>query len=464
MHWISPADEKTHEEYLEVLARGNFDLVLKAIGEYLGLETLVAYHLTFIGVSHSEKGFIHRDTHHTGASVYNVIIPLILEEDSTPELEIQDWDDDKRFGTLKYQVGMAAMMGDDAMHGTQACDYREKKGMRLAATIYIADVHAHNAEKIAHQTLTQIFPIKDAKWVVSQTGRHWEADNNETSLVTDKGRKHFVFRDMLSDCAQRAADDMCTSEEFTRRFCLRSCNIYEPNGDEDEEKWQLPDFYVDYENYKVGQYIDAFFDSLDNNDEEEECIDESDECEEKASEGMCMTKPDKMEELGCHRSCLYCLTSSSRELFSLGKDQQVTSSVEKEEDGSSDDNDDSSDDDDSDDEEDELELPSSMDILEVMAKTEYYFISEVLLKDDLRQYRIACQNLKKKCSYWAAQGHCEESSSEYAYMTKNCAAACQRCPLLVKPTCVVDESTNILQPGDLNASKYVCVVCGFYFD
>ena len=136
MHWISPANEKTHEEYLKVLARGNFDLVLQAIGKYLGLESLAVYHLTFIGVSHSEKGFIHRDTHHTGASVYNVIIPLLLEDDALPELAMQDWDDESRYGTLKYQVGTAAMMGDDAMHGTQACDYREKKGMRLAATVY----------------------------------------------------------------------------------------------------------------------------------------------------------------------------------------------------------------------------------------------------------------------------------------------------------------------------------------
>lgn len=135
MHWISPANEKTHEEYLKVLGRGNFDLVLQSIGKYLGLESLAVYHLTFIGVSYSEKGFIHRDTHHTGASVYNVIIPLLLEDYALPELELQDWDE-SRHGTFKYQVGTAAMMGDDAMHGTQACDYREKKGMRLAATVY----------------------------------------------------------------------------------------------------------------------------------------------------------------------------------------------------------------------------------------------------------------------------------------------------------------------------------------
>jgi hypothetical protein len=34
-----------------------------------------------------------------------------------------------------------------------------------------------------------------------------------------------------------------------------------------------------------------------------------------------MTDPARMKELGCDRSCLYCLTKSSRELLSLGVDQ-----------------------------------------------------------------------------------------------------------------------------------------------
>ncbi len=90
MHWISPADEKTHEEYLRVLGKGDFDLVLKSIGEQLGLDGLVAYHLTFIGVSESVRGFVHYDTKGTSGSVYNVIIPLLLEEDVGPELILVD--------------------------------------------------------------------------------------------------------------------------------------------------------------------------------------------------------------------------------------------------------------------------------------------------------------------------------------------------------------------------------------
>jgi len=149
MHWIGPADEKTHEEYIKILAKGNFDAVLDGIGKYLGLESLAVYHLTFLAVSHSEKGYIHRDTHDTGGSVYNVIIPLILDDEALPELAMTDWWDESEMGSLKYQIGSASMMGDDAMHGTQACDYREKKGMRMAATVYIADINKANYKHIS---------------------------------------------------------------------------------------------------------------------------------------------------------------------------------------------------------------------------------------------------------------------------------------------------------------------------
>ena len=180
MHWISPADEKTHEDYLQVLAAGDFDSVLEAIGKALRLHGLVAYHLTFIGVSHSVEGFVHHDSTATGGGVYNLIIPLLLEENVPPELILVDDTHEERRGGYKYRVGVGAMMGDDAMHGTMECDYREmedakwggewqsddtvnrkKSGMRMAATVYIADVHSRNVQSIADNTLTQIFPLPE---------------------------------------------------------------------------------------------------------------------------------------------------------------------------------------------------------------------------------------------------------------------------------------------------------------
>lgn len=420
MHWISPSDERTHEEYLQVLARGNFDSVLDAIGTYLGLEGLVAYHLTFIGVSHSEKGYMHRDTHHTGGSVYNVIIPLILEDDASPELAMTDEDDETRYGTLKYRINTAVMMGDDAMHGTEACDYRKRNGMRLAATVYIADVSDSNAEQIASTTLTQIFPLSNPNWLLAEAGRHWtdRKDVRRRSLVNDYGRRPFSFEDKFPDCAERAAKGKCISDiEDTRKKCLRSCRVYELGYTNQEAATAFARVWTES---VAGKYLDEFFESL--TSDEEYCFDESDECEPNARNGMCLKDPVLMKEKGCNRSCLYCITPTSKGLYSLGVDQIIEN------------NDDDG--------------PSPTDVAEVIARTEFYIVNEVLVNETFSNHRLSCRNNEDMCSYWAAEGDC---TSSLEYMAKNCPAACRNCLVDLNKLCPVDEDTNVFMPGDLNA-------------
>ena len=50
-----------HERYLQALSAAGVDDVLKAIGEQLGLNSLVAILVTFIVVSWSTPGYIHYD-------------------------------------------------------------------------------------------------------------------------------------------------------------------------------------------------------------------------------------------------------------------------------------------------------------------------------------------------------------------------------------------------------------------
>ena len=419
MHWISPADETAHEEYLKVLAEGNFDLVLDAIGKYLGLSGLVAYHLTFIGVSHSEKGYIHHDSTDTAASVYNVIIPLILEEDASPELVMVDDADESRVGSLKYKIGMGALMGDDAMHGTEACDYREKKGMRLAATVYIADVNYNNAWDITSQTLTQIFPLPDARWLMTQAGRHW-GDRTNSSLVNDQGRKWFKFYDKWLDCAERVANGECESGKTTdeakviREKCMLSCHVYDESLNVKSNGNKTRDQY--------SSTLDHFFDSI---GDDPSCVDESEECPDLASKGMCMTDAEGLKQLGCRFSCMFCLSSKSRDIFSLGEEQSFTEEGRESE-----------------------ELPTQEDISAVLAETETYMANEVLLYDDYEHVRVSCRNYYTECALWAAEGECD---AEHGWMRKHCPAACRDC-LGVDPEvrCPVDYDSNVVGPGDIN--------------
>jgi hypothetical protein len=119
LQWISPGDKKSQQSYIEALSAAGFDDILAKIGENLGMDGLVAFQVTFIGVSHSTKGFIHYDVKNSGAKAYNIIIPLILANDTGPELDVQDSlkVDDKGkplVGRYRYEHNVASMLGDDA--------------------------------------------------------------------------------------------------------------------------------------------------------------------------------------------------------------------------------------------------------------------------------------------------------------------------------------------------------------
>jgi hypothetical protein len=118
MHWISPADEVSQEHYLQALSAAGFDDILSKIGNYFGFKGLACFHLTFIAVSYCTKGFIHRDMTGTGKAAnesraFNVIIPLILSNETGPELDLGSYGYDEgkgEIGRFKYQYDVANMV------------------------------------------------------------------------------------------------------------------------------------------------------------------------------------------------------------------------------------------------------------------------------------------------------------------------------------------------------------------
>lgn len=156
LQWISPGENSAQQSYLEALSIAGFDDILAGIGETLGMDGLVAFHVTFIGVSYSTKGYMHYDVSETGAKAFNVIIPLILANETGPELDVQeselvDEDEDFLVGRYRYEYNVASMLGDDAYHATSAVDYRMNKEFRMAATIYIADINDDNADSVMNE-------------------------------------------------------------------------------------------------------------------------------------------------------------------------------------------------------------------------------------------------------------------------------------------------------------------------
>ena len=253
--------------------------------------------------------------------------------------------------------------------------------------MYVADIDEKNAEEIAERTLSSLaFPLPNPKWLQAQAGRHWR--ENEV-VANDAGRRPFMFSDHLPNCAELASEGMCLLDaNVTRAKCLRSCEIF-----------TMAKFEFTFEEYVPGRSIEAFFDSLKQDDS---CVDESDECEKHAAAGKCLTDSGAMESLGCKKSCLYCFAEESRELFSLGVDQ--VTGVEEDEDA-----------------------PPESAVAEVMARMEFYFVNEVLVYDELRFFRLGCRNFEEECSVWAADGCCDSSKG---YMGQNCPAACRFCPMV----------------------------------
>lgn len=100
--------------------------------------------------SSRESKPVHADVNDSGRKAFNMIIPLLLQEqdedkhhesssNNAGELEIHS-DDEAIMRYYKYEYNAASMVGDHALHATAACDYRnrgngnhqhDRGGMRL---------------------------------------------------------------------------------------------------------------------------------------------------------------------------------------------------------------------------------------------------------------------------------------------------------------------------------------------
>ena len=224
MHWIDAADEAAYEEGLAILAKGGFDTVLNAVGNYFDLDSLMIHTFRFMAVSQCSEGHIHEDTSESGGKYFNVLIPLINADDADDELLAVDDEDEELIGTLKYEYDVGFLLGDDCFHATRPADYRAQKGMRLTANIYFADVTEDNVEVVMGDDPMSIFPLPGHyEWFLTQRGRHWGGGN---SLVNDSGRRPFVVEDEYDECKEWAEDGYCESDPFdTRLVCAKSCKL-----------------------------------------------------------------------------------------------------------------------------------------------------------------------------------------------------------------------------------------------
>ena len=138
-------------------------------------------------------------------------------------------DETDREGLAKYIFDEAMVVGDDAYHGTAACDYRKDpslQGIRISASIYIADVNQDNLAEIMSDDTT-IFPVPEhEEWYWASQARHWSRNVPSRSLVNDVGRKPLRIKDKWDDCQRLVANGHCDTDIWNMRaHCLKACRV-----------------------------------------------------------------------------------------------------------------------------------------------------------------------------------------------------------------------------------------------
>ncbi|KAL7543508.1 hypothetical protein ACHAXR_012794 [Thalassiosira sp. AJA248-18] len=227
MHWFDVADEAAHEESLRVLAEGGFDVVLNAIGKYLGMEHIASFGIGLLAVSKADKGYVHVDFSHSGKRAFNFLINLQTPGDD-PELTVIEEDElgNRRRGQVKYAPEFGVLNGDDAMHATNECNHRASGGVRITASIFLAELQEESLHQVAEHD-KYYFPFGNMDWIWAQRGRHWNKAGT-ASLTGDKGRVSFVAEDEMEGCEEKVGEkkEKCLVHGHERMLCYKTCGAF----------------------------------------------------------------------------------------------------------------------------------------------------------------------------------------------------------------------------------------------
>ncbi|KAL7540281.1 hypothetical protein ACHAXR_009997 [Thalassiosira sp. AJA248-18] len=220
-HWFNTVDELSHEDALRALAKGGFDDVLKGIGELYDLDALHVDGIGFMAITNCDGGYIHTDFRNTNGGGFDVLFEIVSPgEDAGAELIVEG--DNKVKGEIHYSKNVGWVNGDGTRHGTALCDHRAHRGVRITATVFMADVREDNLSVLAEDT-SSIFPPMEhqSEWIWAQRGRHWRRGGGP-GLQFDQGRAAFeVGGDVYENCTEEA----CNTEKG-RNKCLKTCKVF----------------------------------------------------------------------------------------------------------------------------------------------------------------------------------------------------------------------------------------------
>jgi prolyl 4-hydroxylase len=134
-------------------------------------------------------------------------------------------------------------------------------------------------------------------------------------------------------------------------------------------------------------------------EEEHECIDHDERCAEYIYDNHgCWHNFEFMKE-NCAKSCYICYSDNDLTVFRFGVKQMTNYHYEDD---------------------------TNAAIRENIEETAEYMLNQVMWEDRFENVRNDCYNFDPKCSFYAAQGWCE-NSVELRWMQETCGPACQAC-------------------------------------
>ncbi|CAB9509401.1 Prolyl 4-hydroxylase subunit alpha-2 [Seminavis robusta] len=147
------------------------------------------------------------------------------------------------------------------------------------------------------------------------------------------------------------------------------------------------------------------------------CLDDRDDCEEKAARGECKTKPVYMLA-HCKLSCNACPANLKFFDNEYGEPQEISGD-------------------------------NAADIEKLVQEADVYMTTKIRTKTMYHSVKDKCFNRDKLCSKWATEGECQKN---HLWMQVNCAPACQTCEKLDhRIRCPVNErAPKAFEAGDID--------------
>ena len=178
MHYITPDDDASNEQFMVALGEAGFDQVLAGIGHHFDLKRLSCFYASFIAVSHCVYSYMHSDSDYD--KVWNLIFPILQMNTTDAEINLgSDVDVDTSEYPLvapyKYETDAGVLLGKDGFHGTAPTDYRGLGGMRLVASVYMGDFDDSFVDSYVEEWNDPPYPRRNYLRNALMQRSHWKA-------------------------------------------------------------------------------------------------------------------------------------------------------------------------------------------------------------------------------------------------------------------------------------------------